>query len=223
MVAGVLLAVGAGPAVAAAALEAAYPGIRRIGLTVRVDDLVSQINAHPELWNEFDLRTNHPKSPHRDLDDIFVRYNARENFTGDRHAFNERHDPVWWPSLQKLPGVLDIVFSLMRHVEGEQLGMVLITKIPARTQCYPHIDVGWHARHYDKYAVQLASAPGQAFHVGPHQLSADPGECYWFDNSRRHWVVNDSDEDRMTLIVCIRNRFTGAQPCPLVGSPERQR
>jgi hypothetical protein len=188
----------------------ATPGIRRIDHLVYVGGLVAELNAHPELWNEFDLRTNHPQSPHRELSDIFVRYNARANFTGDRHAFNEPHDAVWWPSIEKLPSVKPIVFDLMRHVEGERLGMVLITKIPAGATCYPHKDNGWHARHYDKYAVQLASAPGQVFHVDGVSLSAEPGECYWFNNSRPHSVTNESDEDRLTMIVCIRNRFTGA-------------
>lgn len=191
--------------------------LRMLDKRLDVAALVSQIHAHPELWNEFDLRTNHPKSPHRDLDDIFVRYNARENFIGDRHAFNEPHEAVWWPAAESLPAALPIAFELMRYVEGEHLGMVLITRIPAGKKCYSHVDVGWHARHFDKYAVQIASAPGQAFHVGQSQLSAEPGECYYFDNSRPHWVVNDSEEDRITLIVCIRTRFTGAQSCQSVG------
>lgn len=187
------------------------PGIELIDRLFFTGFLAKQLERHPELWNDFDLRTNHPQSPHRELSDIFVRYNARENFTGDRQAFNGPHEAVWWPALEKLPAVTDIVFSLMRQVEGEQLGMVLITKIPAHTQCYPHVDNGWHARHFDKYAVQIASAPGQAFHVEQDQLSAEPGECYWFDNSKVHYVTNDSDVDRITMIVCIRNRFTGVQ------------
>lgn len=147
-----------------------------------------------------------------------MRYNARENFAGDRHAFNEPHESVWWQAAEKLPAAKEIALDLMRALEGEQLGMVLVTRIPARKKCYPHVDVGWHARHYDKYAVQIASAPGQAFHVGPSQLSAEPGECYYFDNSRTHFVVNDSDSDRITLIVCIRTRFTGGSAMNTVGS-----
>lgn len=171
--------------------------------------ICSELEAAPYLWNEFDLRTNHPQSPHRELDDIFVRYNARENFTGDRAAFNGPHDSVWWPSAIDLPSVRPVVFDLMRRVEGERLGMVLITRIPAGKQCYPHVDNGWHARHYDKYAVQLASAPGQMFHGEHSSLAAKPGEVYLFDNSKPHWVTNESDSDRMTMIVCIRTRETG--------------
>jgi hypothetical protein len=184
------------------------PGIRKLTFTMPVASLVSEIHAHPELWNDFDLRTNHPQSPHRELSDIFVRYNARENFTGDRQAFNGPHVPVWWPAADLLPSARKIAMQLMRELNGDELGMVLITKIPAHTQCYPHTDNGHHAGRYDKYAVQLASAERQFFEVDGVRLSAKPGEVYFFDNSRLHRVVNDSDEDRMSLIVCIRNRFT---------------
>src|SRR5688500_7626801 len=96
-----------------------------------VRTLVSELSRSPELWNDFDLRTNHPQSPHREMDDIIVRYNARANFNGDRQAFNGVHDSVWWDSAERLPSALPIVFDLMREVQAERLGMVLITRQPA--------------------------------------------------------------------------------------------
>ena len=96
----------------------------------------------------------------------------------------------------------------MAHVKGERLGGVLITKIPPGVTCMPHVDGGWHAAYYDKYAVQLQSAPRQHFHFQDESLCAAPGDIYWFDNSVEHWVTNESSVDRMTMIVCIRhNRY----------------
>lgn len=183
-------------------------GLRLMPFRFDVRPLVSQLYCHPELWNDFDLRTNHPQSPHREMDDIIVRYNARSNFTGDRSAFNAQHDGVWWDAAERLPAVQPIVFDLMRAVQGEQLGMVLITRQPAGATCYPHVDNGWHAGHYEKYAVQLQAAPKQTFHVQEESLETRAGDCFWFDNSKTHWVTNVSDQTRMTMIVCIRTRFT---------------
>jgi hypothetical protein len=185
------------------------PDLRLMPFKFDVQALVDELNDSPELWNEFDLRTNHPQSPHREMDDIFVRYNARANFAGDRDAFNGPHDSVWWDTIEKIPSVLKIVWELMREVQGERLGMVLITRQPPVTTCYPHVDKGWHAGHYDKYAVQLQSSLGQSFHVGERKLHTVAGDCFWFDNSKPHWVLNPTDQSRMTMIVCIRNRFTG--------------
>jgi hypothetical protein len=173
-----------------------------------VRPLVSELSWSSELWNDFDLRTNHPQSPHREMDDIIVRYNARVNFNGDRQAFNGPHDSVWWDAAERLPSALPIVFDLMRAVQAERLGMVLITRQPAGATCHPHVDNGWHAKHYEKFAVQLASTAGQTFHVGDQSLMTNPGDCFWFDNSQTHWVLNPTDEARMTMIVCIRTRFT---------------
>jgi hypothetical protein len=32
-----------------------------------------------------------------------------------------------------------------------------------------------------------------------------PGEVWWFDNSKMHEVINNSADDRLTMIVDIRS------------------
>lgn len=153
------------------------------------------------LWDQYRWRTEHPQSPHREVSDIWVRYNALENLGPH---FNEIHESVWYPVAAELPNVVELVFDVMRQVEGEHLGGVLITKIPAGKQVYPHVDAGWHALHYEKFAVQIHGNAEQSFCFDDENLSALPGELYTFNNQARHWVVNPSGEDRITLIVCIR-------------------
>ena len=66
------------------------------------------------------------------------------------------------------------------------------------------IDPGWHARYYDKFAVQIASAPGQRFCFEGESLETRPGDVFWFDNQHLHWIDNDTPYERVTMIVCIR-------------------
>jgi hypothetical protein len=66
------------------------------------------------------------------------------------------------------------------------------------------VDGGWHARHYRKLALQVKGNDQQAFCFEDGEFRADPGDVYEFDNSRLHWVVNDSPTDRITMIVCVR-------------------
>jgi hypothetical protein len=172
--------------------------IQSLGATLEVTELVEQLKA-PSLWNRQNVRLY---GPHTKLSDIWVRYNDWANFK-DRESFNGQHESVWYPVASEI-AVKPIVFDVMKLVEGTRLGGVLITKIPAGEQCLPHVDGGWHATYYEKFAVQLASAPGQAFCFEDATLNAQPGELYTFDNSKTHWVINDSAEDRMTLIICIR-------------------
>lgn len=179
------------------------PRIFALGVRLPVDALVSAIESHPELWNQHRLRTQQYEGPHSQVSDIWVRYNAWENFSGDREAFNGPHDAVWYPSADLLP-VRGLVMDLMHEVHGTRLGGVLITKIPAHGQCAAHVDRGWHATHFEKFAVQLAANDRQAFCFESESLVTRPGDVFWFDNSYTHWVTNDSDEDRVTLICCIR-------------------
>jgi quercetin dioxygenase-like cupin family protein len=165
---------------------------------------VEQLTAHPEAWNEHPWRTEHPRSPHREADDIWLRYRTLEDFDGDMQKFNGPHEAVWYPVADKLPAVKALAFEVMDQVQGQQLGGVLITKIPAGKQVYPHVDHGWHALHYEKFAVQLAGNTEQSFCFDGETLSPRTGELFWFNNQAPHWVFNPSREDRMTLIVCIR-------------------
>jgi hypothetical protein len=183
---------------------------------IDVAPLVSLIDSHPELWDAHGLRKNGEGTPHSRMSDIWVRYNdiAPYAAAGDFRGFNDAHVPVWYPAYDVLQSALDpILFPLMARVAGEMLGGVLITRIPADHGIDPHIDIGWHVEYYDKFYLSLRSAPGAIFHCGDESINPAPGDLYHFDNRREHSVKNDSAEDRMTLIVCIRTNKTRWSPC----------
>lgn len=168
-----------------------------------VKPALAQLAQHPELWNQFTARTL--AYQHSQIDDIWVRYNAWENFDpANPVSFNEPHEAVWYPAGRVLTEVRKLAFDLMRLVEGERLGGVLITRIPPGKRVEPHIDQGWHASYYDKFAIQLKGDRAQAFCFEGEAHVTEPGDLYTFDNSKSHWVTNDSTHERITLIVCIR-------------------
>jgi quercetin dioxygenase-like cupin family protein len=171
--------------------------IQKIGDGVDVGPLLWALQANPHLWNQNTARTADPTSPHYGVDDIWVRY-AAPGVDG-----SEPHDSVWHPCADALP-VREIAMRLMAFVGGERLGGILITRIPPGGEVKPHTDPGWHARYYEKFAVQVASAPGQSFCFEGEQLESRPGDIYWFDNSHTHWVTNPTPHERITLICCIK-------------------
>ena len=176
----------------------------KIGLVRRGHDvqaLYEQLQ-NPAIWDTIRLRTMHPQSPHRDIHDIWVRYNAFENFNGNMHEFNGPHESVWYPVIDVIPEAKRISEDV---AHGRPLGAVLITKIPAGKMCHPHVDAGWHAANYVKHGVQVRGNERQAFHVEDENLVTVTGDEFFFDNSKPHWVINDSDEDRITMIVCFRS------------------
>lgn len=186
--------------------------IAKLGVRFDVERLRNQLSASPGIWNTIPYRTRFEGSPHREVDDVWVRYNALENFTGDGVRFNAPHSSVWYPVVEKVPEAKLLAISLFHELEAERLGGVLITRIPPGSQVYPHIDPGWHARFYEKFVIQIDSAPGQKFCFEDGGLEAEPGECYQFDNAFTHWVVNPTDHQRISLIICLRS-----PKCHLVG------
>jgi hypothetical protein len=155
-----------------------------------------ELQKHPKIWNEITLRTE-GDSPHRELDDIWVRYAPSMDLAPEPHA------AMWYPSVKHIPIVVEYCELMRQMFEMSTIGGVLITRIPAGKQCYGHIDEGWHAAFYQKYALTVTAAPGQHFWVEDKTLETMPGEIFTFDNSKMHGVKNDSPYERITLIVCL--------------------
>lgn len=188
-----------GRAVHAEGARRVTPSIYQIGTGYDVAALKEQLYARPDAWNRHRTRTY--AGPHNEVSDVWVRYNASENLGPD---FNNEHESVWYPVVDDIPAVSPLIFKVMHDVSGTRLGGVLITKIPPGGKVAPHSDHGWHARYYDKFAVQVCGNSQQAFCFEDAELRPEPGDLYTFDNSRLHWVNNDSDSDRITLIICIK-------------------
>lgn len=185
--------------------DRAAPGqipIHLCDFTIGVDYVVKALENHP-AWDRHTPRKE--QYVHAGMSDIWVRYNAWENYHGDLREMSEPHESVWYPVAYEVPELRLLVNDVLANLDPVELGMVLITRIPPGGEVEPHVDSGWHATHYnDKYGIQLQGNERQSFNFDGHSLSTRPGEVFWFDNSGEHWVLNDSDEDRMTMIVCTR-------------------
>lgn len=170
--------------------------ISKIADGVNIIPMLWALQKNPHLWNADLMRTKDPESPHHEVDDIWVRYSKVAELHGP-------HESSWYPAAEVLP-VRDIIYPLMQFVKGEQLGGVLITRIPAGKSCKPHHDNGWHAQYYQKFCVQIQSAPGQEFCFEDERLEARPGDVYGFRNEFVHWVTNPGEYDRISMICCIK-------------------
>jgi quercetin dioxygenase-like cupin family protein len=172
--------------------------IELLGSGLNIAPIYWALQENPLLWNQHTARTEDKESPHHGLSDIWARFGPEE-----RAEDGQPHDSIWYPSADIL-GIKQICFDVMHAVHGVELGGVLITKIPAGKKVKPHNDPGWHARRYEKYAVQITSAPGQKFCFDNEELETKPGDLFWFDNQHSHWVINPTEYERITMIICIR-------------------
>lgn len=159
--------------------------------------ILAALSARPDLWNENDLRSSYPGTPHAAVDDVWCLFNDP---TGD--VANELHVKPYrgW---YELP-IRDVVLNLMRRVNGAQLGRVVITRLPPGKSIEVHTDQGAPATFFSRYQIALQSLPGCVFKCGDETLQMASGEAWWFDNTQPHEVINNSAADRLAMIVDAR-------------------
>ncbi len=162
---------------------------------IDVKPLIDTLERNPHLWDQIPIRRTYEGSPHTEMVDIWVRFG--EEIT------SEEHEAVWYDS-EVAEAVKPIAHLIMDLVGATRLGGILITKLPAGGKIAPHIDYGWHASFYDKYYVSVKSPEGSVFGFESGDIVSNPGDCYGFKNNVLHWVTNDTEEERISMIICMR-------------------
>lgn len=162
----------------------------------------NEIANNDHLFGEYSAR-KYASPIHAQMTDIWLRYgDIREMIkSGDYSKIASEHDSIW---LKDLPECKRLCFKIMSLVDGERLGGVLITKLPPGGQILPHNDSGWHADYYDKYYVPIENSKGAVFGFDDGVIDPDLGDAWAFDNSYNHWVDNNTDQDRIAMVVCIK-------------------
>jgi len=161
--------------------------------------IVHALQTRPELWNRNSLRRDTAELA--ECDDIWLRFPSAD---GIKQGLGE-FECVNYPAMAELPAVRSIIFGLMRQIEGERLGPVMISRLPPGGRIYPHDDGAVHTSYYKRYFLTLHAKPGCIFRAGEEVIEPKAGELYWFDNSVEHEVINNSSDDRLSLIMDIKS------------------
>jgi len=187
------------------------PNMIDTNIHVDVVKINSFIDANPHLWNKYKQRTESSMSPHREVDDIWVRYNDIKNYDPQNPlAFHDKHESTWYIEDELFKSQISKICRVIcdkYESSHTEFGGILITRIPAGKQVYRHCDKGsWHAEYYrDKYLIPLKANENQSFNFDGQSVITPVGDIFSFNNLVDHWVLNDSDEPRVSLIICMRH------------------
>lgn len=172
----------------------------RLAEGLNVAPLMHAVARQPKLWNVRDIRTTFEGTPHAAADDILLRFNDPNSAV---HVGDDL-EAVTFPAFHQLP-VRQLVFDVMRAIEGERLGRVMLTRLRPGRCIAPHKDVlGAYAAYYTRYHVPVQSLPGALFRCGGETVNMLTGELWWFDASEEHELINNSPDDRIHLIIDAR-------------------
>lgn len=172
----------------------------KIAEGVDVVPILNALAVRPELWNQNPLRTTHPASPHQETDDIWVLFNR---IPENEAEVVDDLDVIPYSAWSELP-IRAVVLDLMRRIDGMRLGRVLITRLAPGASIPEHVDQGAPATYYERYHLALQSYPGALNHSGGETVNYRMGEFWHFDNKAPHSIVNNSEDDRIVLIMDVK-------------------
>lgn len=84
---------------------------------------------------------------------------------------------------------------------GEVLARSRLMKLSAGREVGLHVDFNYHWHSRVRVHVPIQTQPQVQFYCGGEAVHMKPGECWVFDNWRRHNVVNASGADRVHLVI----------------------
>jgi len=178
--------------------------------------LLLAIMRRPELWTEDTFLRHYPQGPFGEVESIMLRFPEKVVFDGEdaeeklalykanRLPGFDQHESIDYPAYKALPEARPLVMSLMHYVGGERLGRVMVNKISPGGRIFPHADTPEHADYYSRFHIVLKSASGVMFRCGDERAYFEPGSAFWFNNKLEHEVINDSDDDRIHLVMDVR-------------------
>jgi Aspartyl/Asparaginyl beta-hydroxylase len=168
-----------------------------------VEALLAALESRPELWEDpiAAARRDYPGSAHHDVDAIFLRW--FHPLTPER-AFSDLRALDYPAGLLLADELLPVLRPLYAAIGAVEIGRIQLARLKAHGRIDRHIDEGTYADHYQRFHVVLSSDAGNVFHAGNSKVCMRPGEAWWFNHKAPHFVVNDSNQARLHLIVDAR-------------------
>lgn len=171
----------------------------RIREDAPVGAVLPEMRGLDYLWHQHTFRQAHPGSAHHDTSAIYLRYPPLGTITV-HDVFNELEAQMT-PAADALPAACHLAFWAQEVLGVTKLGRVMLVNLRAGGSIDPHVDEGAYADCYARFHVCVSAQPGVVFRCGGEEVEMRPGELWWFNHKRKHWVENRSSADRVHLIV----------------------
>lgn len=186
----------------------------RLAQNVSVLPLALALRTNEHLWNQNSLRTATPGSPHREVDDIWLRMNDLERCRQasiDPGIHVDHRESINYPAMAQLPHARGLVMTLAALVEAERIGRCMISRMKPGKRILPHKDIGEdltkyydNEPYYSRFHVVVQGLPGSMFRCEDEEICMQTGEIWWFRNDLDHEVNNNSADDRIHMVLDMR-------------------
>lgn len=113
---------------------------------------------------------------------------------GENDDFGGRMAPT--PHLARCPYHQQVMAGF-----GEVLARSRLMRLAGGCEIQSHVDFNYHWHTRTRIHIPVVTNPGVLFFCDDREVHMRAGECWIFDNWRRHNVVNGGAEDRVHLVI----------------------
>ena len=182
--------------------------MKNFALVGRLDPgpLLKRLQDNPGLWRRGE-REAYEGSVHGQASSIQLRWVPpevleRARAAGPQEVLDYADSQDTEQAKVLMPEAGEAVLQVLENLGAlGGIGHVILTRLPAGASIGKHVDEGLYATVHDRFHACLAAAPGARFHCGGETLEPAPGDIFWFNHKLEHWVENQSQAERVHLIV----------------------
>lgn len=121
-------------------------------------------------------------------------------------TFGTKSNPV-----VKDNNVLNSIFEIVSGLENKVVGKaarILLIKLEAGKNVTEHVDSGDYLSTVRRYHIPLITNDKVFYTVNSETINMKKGECWEINNLKPHSVLNDSNEDRVHLLIDILPEYS---------------
>lgn len=179
--------------------------LKRVTAGIDVGPLREEIEANSELWY---VDTSRQEKISTQRETFAIALWCHGETAGDDSRLR-RAKPLAYrgrptPLSRHFPRTTGYVEQLAQIMDGT-LGRVVLARLKPQGTVYPHADDGLYWLLRDRYHLVIRSAKGSRFKLRDEEALMQEGELWWFDHTVTHEAFNDSDQDRIHVIMDVHS------------------
>lgn len=163
-----------------------------------VDLIKSHILSFNDEWF-LDTSRQDNFNPHKDTNSYFI-------YKSDLSWNKNKRDPFTCKLISSDKTLVSLVEPIIKDLEEKHDGVranVILIKLKAKTEIEPHSDGGFYLSSSRRHHIAIITHPDVCFSVEEEEINMNPGECWEINNRRTHSVKNNSNIDRVNLLIDI--------------------
>ncbi len=153
------------------------------------------LNCRPQLWSKLDFRVQHPLSPHKDTEAVYLRFPKAMTAYAALYARDSEDKPA-----MEVRALARLVGEVERLLDRRAERAIIVKLFPGGN-ISPHIDQGPFAEATTRYHVVVETNARAFMQIDGEIQNFREGEIHYFNKHKLHSASNGGATPRTHLIM----------------------